>query len=64
MDEMLKCTAGCGHELPEDDLQSQVSHMEEKHPKYLKDKLKREGLWNWRTDEPLYPKTNDPLAQH
>jgi len=64
MSEMLKCPGGGGLELPEDDLQAQVEHMEQNHPEIIKERLQRERLWNWRRDETMCPKPNDPLAQH
>lgn len=64
MTEMLQCPGGCGVELPEDDLRAQIEHMEQNHPEIIKERLQREGLWNRQSNEPMYPKPNDPLAQH
>ncbi len=62
MNEMIKCPE-CEHELPEDDLQGQVEHMEQNHPEVIEKRLKRERLWNWRKNEPMYPKPSDPLIR-
>ena len=36
---MIKCP-GCGLELPENDLEAQVKHMEEKHPDIIAERLR------------------------